>query len=320
MDIVLNGTSRYPQSYALKFWREPLASVIRDKVDELSRQLGEEPEAGAAKPLRTWGGAPPPQPPPWPHPPTQFGGDGAGPGPRGTKPLAHDSINFEPTQPATAGPRPYGARRLADFPPTRGGKTGWNVSREQSPLTRGLSGTLFVAYRPHARNGRRVGAARDAAAYALDGDAAFEARRFPEARNAYRLSLDLDPKNASVLVDLGRTYCALEQLMPAETSFLQALEADDLLIAAHRNRYVAVQTMMGRQPELAGMREEAEAACEAVIAADPQDPMGLANQGDAYCCLSRYGEALSAYERALGLDAGNPRLTAKREYARRQGR
>jgi serine/threonine protein kinase/Flp pilus assembly protein TadD len=318
MDMVLEGKSHYPQAYTLKFWREPLASVIRYKVDELSRQLGEEPEAGPANPVRPAGGATAPAPP-RPHPPTQLSGDGADGQPRGTRPLAGDSVNFEPTRPIAMGPGPYGTKRL-NFPPTQAPATGWNVNRDPSALTRGLSGTLFAAYRPHARVGRRVGAAQNAAAYALDGDAAFAARRFPEARNAYRLSLDLDPKNASVLVDLGRTYCAMQQLMPAETSFLQALEADDLLIAAHRNRYVAVQTMMGRQPELARVREEAEAACEAVLAADAQEPMGLANQGDAHCCLSRYREALSAYERALGLDPGNPRLNAKCDYARRQGR
>jgi serine/threonine protein kinase len=312
MDMVLDGKRRYPQAYTLKFWREPLASVIRDKVDELSRQLGEEPEAGAANPVRPGGGTTAPAPR-LPHPPTWLGRDGPGRGSRDTKPIAANSVNFEPTQNVVMGPGPYGTKRLA-FPLARVPGTGWNVSRDLAAPGRGLSGALFAAYRPRAR--RRVGAARDAAAYALDGDAAFAARRFDEARNAYRLSLDLDPKNASVLVDLGRTYCALQQLMPAETSFLQALEADDLLIAAHRNRYVAVHMMLGRQPELARVREEAEAACEAVLAADPQDPPGLANQGDAYCCLSRYSEALAAYERALDLDAGNPRLTAKRDYAR----
>ena len=306
MDMVLAGKGRYPQAYRLKFWREPLAGVIRDKVDELSRQLGEEQEAGTGKR--------------GPYPPTELSGDGPGRGPRDPWRRVGESVNFEPTRNIAAGPGPDGTRRLTSFPPSRGPGEGRNVHREHSSLIRGLSGTLFAAYRVHARASRRVGAAQDAAAYALDGDAAFEAGRFSDARTAYRLSLDLDPGNASVLVDLGRTYYAMQQLMPAEKSFLRALEVDDLLIAAHRNRYVAIDAMTVRQAELARVRDQAEAACEDVLAADPQDPTGLANQGDAYCCLSRYGKALSAYERALDLDAGNPRLTAKRDYARRQGR
>lgn len=148
----------------------------------------------------------------------------------------------------------------------------------------------------------------------------FEGSRFPEARDRYGSSIELDPKDPGVHIDLGRAYCALQQLMNAEIAFLKAIELDPLLIAAHRNRYLAVDMMTGRQPELAGIREEAEAACEDVLRVEAQDPAGLANLGDAYCCLSRYSDALRAYEQALSMDAASPRLIAKREYARRQGR
>jgi len=287
METVLAGTKRYPRASPLNFWREPLASVIRDKVEELRGQLGGDPGTGQP-PASGWsgrqqGGAPP-------HPPTQPGYGRPRPG-------------FEPTQ---AGYGPRGAQAPA------GG--------QESPIARGLSGSLFDVYRPYVRAGRRAGGPKDAVTFALDGDARFGDRRFHEARDCYRSSIELDPENPVVHVDLGRTYCALQQLMDAEAAFLQAIELSSLLVAAHRNRYLAIDMMTGRRPELAEVREETQAVCEDVLGAGAQDPAGLANLGDACCCLSRYRDALRAYEQALSMDAASPRLIAKREYARRQGR
>jgi serine/threonine protein kinase len=302
MDAVLTGSKAYPRASPLNFWREPLAGVIRDKVEELRRQLGGDPGIGRRPAGGRHGGQPGGVPP---HPPTQISY-----GPRGTKRLPDDPLGFQATQGMI---KPGGSVSRAGAPEPSGRDRG-------SPIARGLSGSLFAVYRPRVRSGRRVGGPKDATAHALDGDALFDDRRFPEARDSYRNSIELDPGNPVVHVDLGRTYCALQQLMDAEAAFLEAIELDSLLIAAYRNRYLAVDMMMGRLPELAGVREEAQAACEDVLGVDVQDPGGLANRGDAYCCLSRYREGLLAYEQALFMDTANPRLIAKREYARRQGR
>ena len=304
MVTVLAETKRYGRAAPLDFWREPLSGVIRDKVGELHQQLGGAPAAGprpaADRGGRQQGDAPP-------HPPTRVV-----PGARANRPFAHDHPGFQPTQDVTPGrnpgpgPGPWAANSVRLGP--------------GAPIARGLSGSLFAVYRPQARPGRRAPGPKNALAYALEGDALFDNGRFPEARDRYNSSVELDPKDAGVHVDLGRAYCALQQLMNAEIAFLEAIKLDWLLIAAHRNRYLAVDMMTGRQPELAGVREESQAACEEVLRAEAEDAASLANQGDAYCCLSRYPDALRAYEQALSTDAANPRLIAKREYARRQAR
>jgi hypothetical protein len=307
MDTVVAATKRYPHASPLDFWCEPLASVVRDKVAELHRQLG-----GDRRPGRPPGGggngwqrgdAPA-------HPPTRVAY-----GPRGTRLFSDDAVNMPPTEDAPPGGS-RGARPGAAGAPRRG--AGSPVA--SPPTARGLSGSLFAVYRPYARPGRRGAGPKDALAYALEGDTRFAEGRFPEARDCYGSSIELDQKNPVVHVDLGRAYCALQQLMNAEAAFIAAIELDPLLIAAHRDRYLAVDMMTGRLPELAEVREDAQAACEDVIGVEARDPAGLANLGDAYCCLARYREALVAYEQALSMDPASPRLAAKRDYARRQGR
>lgn len=322
-----DGGRRYPQASQLRFWREPLAGVIRDKLDELDRQLYAEPEAGprpSVKPIDTWSNRVRPVPPPPRESPS-----GSEPvahyGRGGTKRPTDDSFNahfnFQPTRDLNPGFGPNGTRVQTGYPSTQAFGRGRGVGAgERSAGADDLSGGLFAVYRPHARDDWRVGAEKDAVAYALEADRLFSRGRFSEARDAYRASLDLNPGNAAVQVDLGRTYHALRQLMPAEESFVQALRLDDLLIAAHRNRYVVIDKMR-RQSELAAVRGEARAACEEVLAADAQDDAArLANMGDAYCCLARYDQALAAYQKGLSMDAGNSWLLAKCDFARRRGR
>jgi serine/threonine protein kinase len=311
MDTVLAGAKRYPRASPLNFWREPLAGVIRDKLEELRRQLGGDLGIGP-RPADDRSGVPshPPTRPAYGAPQPGFESTRPAYGPRGTRLLVDDARNFQPTQGIQADGS-LGVRAGAPGPSRRG---------QGSPMARGLSGSLFAVYRPHVRAGRRAGGPKNAVSYALAGDALFADGRFSEARDSYRGSIELDPGDPVVHVDLGRAYCELQQLMSAEAAFLEAIELDPLLIAAHRNRYVAVDMMTGRLPELAGVREEAQAACEEVLGIEARDLAGLANLGDACCCLSRYGEALRAYEQALSMEADNPRLIAKREYARKQGR
>jgi serine/threonine protein kinase len=282
----------YQQRSAYSFWPEPLASLVRQREDQLRGQL----DGTTQRPS-----SPVPSPPGPTRPVTRVA----------TARLDGSEFYFGATQ---------------DVPPGRGQQVR-SLARPSGPrpvVSRGLSGALFAAYRPSCNRdsgpGRRP-AGRNAEAYALDGERLFEGRRFGEAAQYYRASIGLDPKNPVARVDLGRTLYALQRGMDAERSFVAAVDINRLLIAAHRNRYLTIDMMTGRMPELAAVREEAEAACEEVISLDSQEePAALANLGDAYCCLSRPREATEAYQLALTLDAGNRRLLAKLDYAWKQVR
>src|SRR6476620_9351089 len=58
----------------------------------------------------------------------------------------------------------------------------------------------------------------------------------------------------------------------------------------------------------AGKFEEAMAAADGELAADPDDPEPLLHHGQALAGLGRFGEAAAAYERALAMDAGESAL------------
>jgi serine/threonine protein kinase len=291
------AASPYPQTSRLDFWPEPLASLVRQKEDQLRRQLdishhGPRPTATATKRA---------VPEPDARQPV-------------TRPPGDDPFHYRGTETA----RPAGGRGAYRVPPPPG------PSAPRLAASRGLSGALFAAYRPNGRRdsaaSRRSGAQRGAEGHAFDGELLYDERRFAEAAQSYRESIRLDPKNPVAHVDLGRVLYALQRGMDAESSFERAVELDPLLIAAHRNRYLTIDMMTGRTPELRAVREEAEAACEDVIGLDAEDTAALANLGDAYFCLSRTREAADAYQRALAIDEGNRRLLAKLDYAWKQHR
>lgn len=310
MDAVLAGARRYPQASPLSFWPESLASRIRAKEDELRRQLA----GGQRAPQDLVS-----------HPPS--GQEARSPGPgearlpgRASRENAQganapgakqDDIHWRPTQIVRVG----GQGRSPAAEPG---------SRPATAPPRGLSGGLFTAYRPRPRRGgaarRRSVDVMDAAACALEGDRMFDAGRFTEAADYYQAGIKASPKDSVSHVDLGRALFRLHRGMDAEAAFLSALELDDLLIAAHRNRYLTIDMMTGRRPELARVREEAEGACLDAVGQQAQDPAAFANQGDAYCCLARYQEATWAYRQALAMDGDNPGLLAKLDYATRQRR
>jgi serine/threonine protein kinase len=290
MRSVMTRAQRFPQPSSLSFWREPLASLVRAKEADLERRLGAGAIGLGTRSDRSPRGS-------VPHPPTLLSGA-----------TRQDSVYWKDTQTY----RSAGAQ--VRRPPSR--------VRPDPAINRGLTGGLFAAYRPRPRREsavRRPGGLKDAAAFALEAEKLFDKRRFTEAVDAYLSSIELDEKNPVVHVDLGCTLFAQRRGMDAEASFLRALDLDWLLIAAHRDRCVTLYMMGGRSNDLSEAREQAEAACEDVIRSAAEDPAGLANQGDAYCCLNRHRDAARAYRKALTLDDGNPRLLAKLGYARRQG-
>jgi tetratricopeptide (TPR) repeat protein len=186
-------------------------------------------------------------------------------------------------------------------------------------IARGLIGGLFPAYRADAgRAGSaagRLGRVKDAAGYAADAERLFARGRFEEAEDAYLDSLRLDDKSAAVHVDLGRTWYALQRGMDAERAFREAIDLDQLLVAAHRNRCLAIDMRTGRLSDATLAREQTEAVCEEVLAIEPDGPAGFANLGDAYFCLAKHRDAAQSYQAALAMDEGNTRLIVRLELA-----
>jgi serine/threonine protein kinase len=208
------------------------------------------------------------------------------------------------------------------LPPTKSLTVPVTVKEPGRPTIRsGLDGALCAAYRPRLNGGsvldRRPGQQRDASEYAIEGDRHLKAMRYEEAERAYRASLGLDPKNAAVWVDLGRTLCPQGRMVEAERAFGHALDISPEIIAARRNRYLAVYTMGGSMHAANLLGEELQEACLAVLERSPTSPAEYANLGDAYCTLRQCDNGAVAYQEALRLDPDNPWLTEKYEYAMR---
>jgi tetratricopeptide (TPR) repeat protein len=61
--------------------------------------------------------------------------------------------------------------------------------------------------------------------------------------------------------------------------------------------------------------EEAAAAFDAAVAADPANPVLLASRGAGLIALGRYDEAFADFDRAVALAPDNPRLYYRRGMA-----
>jgi serine/threonine protein kinase len=310
LDEVVAGRGRYPQASPLSFWREPLASLVRSKEEDLRRHLAVGADEGYGHGSGSAAG-PPSGSAVGPHPPTR---DARAFDPQAGHDPAGRDIGSVPTQSMGQDrrtvPRP-------PFPP--GGGLLRHGPAGAAGIARGLIGGLFPAYRAETRGagaaGRRLGGIKDAAGYAADAERLFARGRFEEAEDAYLDSLRLDDKSAAVRVDLGRTWYALQRGMDAERAFREAINLDQLLVTAHRNRCLAIDMRTGRLSDATLAREQTEAVCEEVLEIEPDGPAGYANLGDAYCCLARHREAAGAYQAALAMDEGNPRLIARLEFA-----
>jgi serine/threonine protein kinase len=196
--------------------------------------------------------------------------------------------------------------------------------RVRLALRPGLDGVFFAAYRSY-RSGRsggmsgggagwQLGQQLSAGDYALLGDRHRERGRHQDAVDAYQASLKLDPKNAVVWNDLGRTLSAKGLMRPAERAFAQAIENSEHLVAVLRNRYLAIYQMGGGMHTAQLVGEQLEDVCQAVIRRSPADAAAYCNLGDAYCTLGDGVRGAAAYREALRLDQDNPRLLERLRY------
>ena len=197
-----------------------------------------------------------------------------------------------------------------------GQRTGDEVPQTRA-IRPGLDGEFYPAYRPASPGGspveRRLGQRPDAAEYAVQGDRHIERKRYTDAVEAYRASLRLDPKNAVVWNDLGRALCGPGRMREAERAFASALAIDPGLVAALRNRYLAIYQMGGAGDTAQLEGEKLEDACNDVLRRSPASAAEYSNLGDAYRTFGHQVLGTSAYQAALDLDPGN--LWLKRKLA-----
>ena len=96
------------------------------------------------------------------------------------------------------------------------------------------------------------------------GNAASKMRNFDIADNAWRKALELEPRNAELIVMIGHQYQAARQSDRAAACFAQAAAADTRGI----NPRISLAVLLEKNHRLA----EARAAVDACLAIDPRDP------------------------------------------------
>jgi serine/threonine protein kinase len=196
----------------------------------------------------------------------------------------------------------------------RGHRTEDEPRQPRRPIRPGLDGEFYPAYRPASRGSlleRHPGQRPDAAEYAAQGDRHMERKRYPDAVEAYRASLRLDQKDAVVWNDLGRALCVPGRMREAERAFARALAINPGLVAAMRNRYLAIFKMGGAGDTAQLEGERLEEACNDVLRRCPASAAEYANLGDACRTLDERVLSASAYQAALDLEPDNPWLRRK---------
>lgn len=108
--------------------------------------------------------------------------------------------------------------------------------------------------------------------------------------------LAVDPLHDKALVNLARVRIDLERAADALDPVQQVLDRDDAHVAARR--------VLARALHTQGLRRDAEAEYLTVLAHTPDDAWSLNNLGLIRIEEERFAEAVSALERACGVDDG----------------
>lgn len=126
------------------------------------------------------------------------------------------------------------------------------------------------------------------------GDAYFRAERFQSAIDTFRKVIAMEPDATAVNLRLGSALIAAGDYEGAEEEFARAAGAD----AAEAQTYYCRLGMA-----FMGVREcgRAERAFLKAIGISPSNPMYYCDLGDALICLERLPEAWDAYEKAVSL-------------------
>ena len=122
---------------------------------------------------------------------------------------------------------------------------------------------------------------------------------YPEAENAYREAIKLDPKNPAIWHKLGRLLQDhLERYDEAESAYRKAIDLDVNMQVSWNNLGNILQDNLGRM-------EEAELAYRKAIELNPKDYLSSRNFGRLLRQLRRFAEAETAFRRSLELDQKN---------------
>src|SRR5262245_10402725 len=115
-----------------------------------------------------------------------------------------------------------------------------------------------------------------------------------EAEVAYRRSLEIDPRQAETLVDLGRLLQWLDRSKEAEDAYRAATQLD----AGHEGARYYLARFLRR----AGRLEEAAIEFDKLVKLGSKDGQTWNYIGDFYYDdLGRYQDAEAAYAQAIGL-------------------
>ena len=101
------------------------------------------------------------------------------------------------------------------------------------------------------------------------GNLYMDAKRFPEAIDAYSKALEVDPSNVDVRVDMGTCYRSSGRSDRAVEEYRKALEYNPRHLNAHMNLAVVLAYDFGK-------REEAIKEFEAALEIDPSSPNAAA--------------------------------------------
>ena len=125
------------------------------------------------------------------------------------------------------------------------------------------------------------------------GNAYFAAGNYAEALSEYESALELQPGNATTLMNRGVALSRLGRHREALVAFDRSLALRPAHVGTLANRSAA----LGRL----GRYKESIQDCDQALAVDPDDAVTLVNRGIAHAALAHHKEALADYDRAVEL-------------------
>jgi Flp pilus assembly protein TadD len=117
---------------------------------------------------------------------------------------------------------------------------------------------------------------------------------YPEAAAAYKLALDLDPRNPTAWYDLGVAYSAIEEFPLAIDAYTKAIELDDNMAEAFNNR----AAIYARLKQF----DKAIADCDRATNLNPNDYLAWRNLGLARHDNGELDKAASDYDESIRIN------------------
>ena len=130
----------------------------------------------------------------------------------------------------------------------------------------------------------------------LAGKLAFSAGRYTEAAESFQKAIEVDPKKAHAIVNLGSTLAQLNKPGEAIVKFKAALEIAPDNLAANFD--------LGMMYINSGKYEEAIKHLQVVVKKDPKDSQAHLILADVFKKEQRFEKAIEHYKTALSLDPG----------------